>query len=125
MPHSLDNLRVILVTPRNSLNIGAAARALSNFGALHLRLVNPFEPSFREAVSAVGASHILQSAEVCSSVPEAIADCSLVVGTTAVGNRELLHPPPYSSARRPAPPPISFPLPHRTPLRLREMGPFQ
>jgi TrmH family RNA methyltransferase len=87
-----DRLRVVLVAPRNPLNIGAAARAMSNFGFRRLRVVNPFEPSFREARSAVGASEILANAEQFKSMPEAVADCSLVVGTTAVRNREIQHP---------------------------------
>src|ERR1700761_4391683 len=87
----LDNLRVVLVATRNPLNVGAAARAMSNFGFLRLRLVNPFDPSFREARSAVGAPALLRDAEVFSSVAEAIADCSLVVGTTAVGTRQVEH----------------------------------
>jgi tRNA/rRNA methyltransferase len=87
-----DRLRVVLVATRNPLNIGAAARAMSNFGFLRLRLVNPFDPSFRDARSAVGAPALLRDAEVFSSVAEAVADCSLVVGTTAVGTRQLEHP---------------------------------
>ena len=46
---------MVLVATRNPLNIGAAARAMSNFGFLHLRVVNPHEAAFREARSAVGA----------------------------------------------------------------------
>ena len=82
---------MLLVNPRNPLNIGAAARAMSNFGFLRLRVVNPFEAGFREARSAVGASSVLTSAEEFASLDEAIADCTLVVGTTAVGDRELHH----------------------------------
>jgi TrmH family RNA methyltransferase len=88
----LDRLRVVLVNTRNPLNIGAAARAMSNFGCFQLRVVNPYELAFREARSAVGASPLLASAEEFQSVAEAIADCSLVVGTTSVGQRELQHP---------------------------------
>ena len=80
------------MAPRNPLNIGAAARAMSNFGFHHLGVVNPFEPSFREARSAVGASGILANATQFNGVPEAVADCTLVVGTTAVRNREIHHP---------------------------------
>ena len=82
----------MLVRPRNPLNIGAAARAMSNFGAPHLRLVNPYAVAFREARSAVGASALLMKAQEFDSVAEAVADCSLVVGTTAVRNRVLQHP---------------------------------
>ncbi|MGP0017449.1 MAG: RNA methyltransferase [Candidatus Sulfotelmatobacter sp.] len=92
MPSELDGLVVVLVRPRNPLNIGAAARAMSNFGAHRLRLVNPFAEGFREAKSAVGASDLLSSAEEFKSVAEAVADCALVVGTTAVRNRALQQP---------------------------------
>lgn len=81
----------MLVSTRNPLNIGAAARAMSNFGATRLRVVNPYEIAFREAKSAVGASPILKRAEEFKTVAEAIADCTLVVGTTAGQNRELQH----------------------------------
>ena len=88
----LDSLVVVLVRPRNPLNIGAAARALSNFGAHRLRLVNPFAEGFREARSAVGASDLLERAEEFKTVAEAVADCALVVGTTAVRQRVLSQP---------------------------------
>jgi TrmH family RNA methyltransferase len=88
----LDRLRVVLVCTRNPLNIGAAARAMSNFGVRSLRVVNPYEPAFREAKSAVGAADLLASAEEFKTVAEAVADCTLVVGTTAVGKRNLHHP---------------------------------
>lgn len=92
MQPPLHQLRVVLVAPRNPLNIGAAARAMSNFGFLHLRVVNPYDVAFREARSAVGASEVLANAEEYKSLAEAIADCTLVVGTTAVRHRELQHP---------------------------------
>lgn len=88
----LSRLRVVLVAPRNPLNIGAAARAMSNFGFVSLRVVNPYEVAFREARSAVGAAALLERAEEYGTVAEAVADCTLVVGTTAVGHRELQHP---------------------------------
>jgi len=87
-----DLLRVILVAPRNPLNIGAAARAMSNFGFFHLRVVNPYELAFREARSAVGATPLLARAEEFKTVAEAVEDCAIVVGTTAVGQRQLQHP---------------------------------
>src|SRR6202163_1485542 len=91
-PVELSRLRVVLVAPRNPLNIGAVARAMSNFGFQSLRLVNPYAPSFREARSAVGASEVLANADRCRTVAEAVEDCTLVVGTTAVRNRDLQHP---------------------------------
>lgn len=84
-------LCVVLVEPSNPLNIGAAARAMSNFGFLQLRVVNPYHVAFREARSAVGAAPVLANAEEYKSVADAIADCTLVVGTTAVRHRELHH----------------------------------
>jgi tRNA/rRNA methyltransferase len=86
-----DPLRVVLVDARNPLNIGAAARAMSNFGFQHLRVVNPYDVAFQGARSAVGAAEVLARAEKYETVAEAIADCSLVVGTTAIGHRDLQH----------------------------------
>jgi TrmH family RNA methyltransferase len=83
-----------MVSPRNPLNIGAAARAMSNFGFLDMRLVNAYEVAYREAKSAVKSQYILEQAQTYSSLAEAIAECSLVVGTTAVGHRDL-HIPLY------------------------------
>jgi tRNA/rRNA methyltransferase len=77
---------------RNPLNIGAAARAMANFGLSDLRVVNPYEVAFREAVSAVGGSGVLQRARVFGDVGAAIGDCSLVVGTSAGQRRELQQP---------------------------------
>ena len=65
---------------------------MSNFGFPHLRVVNPYEVAFREARSAVGASAVLRQAQEYRSVPDAVGDCSLVIGTTALGHRELQHP---------------------------------
>ena len=78
----LDRLRVVLIASRNPLNIGAAARAMSNFGSLHLRVVHPYDVAFREARSAVDAEPVLAAAEEHPTVAEAVADCSLVIGTT-------------------------------------------
>ncbi|MBI4873234.1 MAG: TrmJ/YjtD family RNA methyltransferase [Acidobacteria bacterium] len=88
----MDRLRIVLISPRNPLNIGAAARAISNFGFTHLRLVNPYGVAWREARSAVGASAVLERTQVFDSLAEALDDCTLVVGTTSIGHRELNHP---------------------------------
>lgn len=90
-PAEFDHLRVVLVDARNPLNIGAAARAMSNFGFQHLRVVNPYDVAFQGARSAVGAADVLTRAEKFATVAEAVADCSLVVGTTAIGHRDLQH----------------------------------
>lgn len=76
---------------RNPLNIGAAARAMSNFGFPLLRVVNPYDVAYRTARSAVGAAAVLETAEEYKTVAEAVADCTLVVGTTAIGHRDLQH----------------------------------
>ena len=86
-----DNLRVVLIDTRNPLNIGAAARAMKNFGFRHLRLVNPYHVAYQEARSAVRAAEILKTATEYKTTAEAIADCGLVVGTTSLGHRELQH----------------------------------
>ena len=87
-----DRLRVVLVATRNPLNLGAAARAMGNFAFLRLRVVNPYQVAFREARSATDAAPLLAQAEEYESVAEAVADCTLVAGTTAGGRRELRHP---------------------------------
>lgn len=86
-----DRVAVVLVSPRNPLNVGAAARAMGNFGFTDLRLVNPYQVAFREARSAVGSAKLLARAREFNTVEEAIADCSLIVGTTAARSREVTH----------------------------------
>lgn len=62
---------------------------MSNFGVRNLRLVNPYDPAFQEAKSAVKSRYILDAAQVSTNVADAIAGCSLVVGSTAAHNRDL------------------------------------
>jgi len=88
----LDRVCVVLVRARNPNNIGAVARAMHDFGFRHLRVVNDYPVPFETARSAVDASTILAGAATFDSVAEAVADCTLVVGTTAVGERTLQHP---------------------------------
>lgn len=83
-----SRLAVILIETRNPLNIGAAARAMANFGFKDLRVVNPYPLAFREAKSAVGASGLLKRAQEYKSISEAVAGCSLVIGTTTGRNRK-------------------------------------
>ena len=82
-----DGLRVVLVRSRNPLNIGAVARAMTNFGFRHLRVVQPYEVAFRGARSAVDAEPVLEAAEEFATVAEAVADCTLVVGTAEGSGR--------------------------------------
>ena len=87
-----DRVVVILVRARNPNNIGAVARAMHDFGLRHLRIVNEYAVPFEAAKSAIDASAVLEGATLFSTVAEAVADCTLVVGTTAVGERALQHP---------------------------------
>ena len=72
---------VVLVSPRNPLNIGAVARAMANFSFSRLTVVAPYEPHWREARSAVGAPELLQNARQAESLAEAVAECTFVAGT--------------------------------------------
>ena len=81
--------RIVLVRPRNPLNIGAAARAMANFGFADLVVVEPHEPVWQETRSAVGAEEIIHAARAVPTLAEAIADCTMVVGTTSGSRRNL------------------------------------
>ena len=78
---------IILVRPRNPNNIGAAARAMANFGLSDLRLVSVHPPVLEEAVSAVGAEKILKKAKIYGSMSSAVKDCNFVYATTSLKNR--------------------------------------
>ena len=88
---SLGGVRVVLVRARNPLNIGAAARAMANFGLSDLAVVDPYGPSWREARSAVGAEELLRRGRQLS-LAEAVADRHLVLGTTSASRRGLQQP---------------------------------
>jgi TrmH family RNA methyltransferase len=83
-----DRLDVVLVSPRNPLNIGAAARAMANFGFERLSVVAPYEAHWRGARSAIGAPDLLQNAKETASLAEAIAACTLVIGTGTLTARK-------------------------------------
>jgi len=87
-----DALEVVLVTPRNPLNIGAAARAMANFGFRRLAVVAPFAPTWREARSAVGAEELLQNAKSTANLAEAVCDATLVIGTGTLTYRRPEQP---------------------------------
>lgn len=76
-----NRIDVVLISPRNPLNIGAAARAMANFAFSRLCVVAPFEAHWREARSAVGAPELLANAQEYSTLGEAIAGNTLVIGT--------------------------------------------
>jgi tRNA/rRNA methyltransferase len=82
-----DCIEIVLVAPRNPLNIGAAARAMANFGFPRLTVVAPYEPHWREAKSAVGAEELLQNARREERLDEALAQCTLVAGTGTLADR--------------------------------------
>ncbi len=92
LPEELARIVVVLVRARNPNNIGAVARAMHDFGFRHLRVVNDYAVPFQTARSAVDASDVLAGAATFATVADAVADCTLVVGTTAVGERALQHP---------------------------------
>src|SRR5208283_1956793 len=76
---------VVLVEPQLGENIGAAARAMANFGLSRLRLVAPRQawPNAKARMMAAGADRILDGAELYDSLEAAIADCTFVVAATA------------------------------------------
>lgn len=78
----------MLVMPRNPLNIGAAARAMANFGFRRLTVVAPYAPTWREARSAVGAPEILLNAVETATLGEAVAGATLVAGTGTLTYRK-------------------------------------
>ena len=83
---------MVLVSPRNPLNIGAVARALANFSFSRLTVVAPYEPHWREARSAVGAPELLQNARETVSLAAAVADCTFVAGTGTRTHRKPEQP---------------------------------
>lgn len=107
-PGQRDHLDVVLVSPRNPLNIGAAARAMANFGFAHLAVAAPYAPHWREAKSAVRAPVILEHAREAGSLAEAVAPCSFVIGTGTLTHRKPEQP--------------VVPLPELAPLLQRELA---
>lgn len=84
---------IILVRPQMGENIGAAARAMLNFGLTRMRLVDPRDgwPNPRAVAMASGAGRVLDGAGLFTDVAAAVADCDYVMATTARG-RELVKP---------------------------------
>jgi len=83
-----DNIRMVMVNTTHPGNIGAAARAMKNMGLSSLVLVDPKEyPAAKAVWRAAGAADVLDKVRVVSTLDEAIADCGLVVGTSARGRR--------------------------------------
>ena len=85
---NFDNVTVVLVNTSHPGNIGATARAMKNMGLSRLALVQPLQfPSGVAVGRAVSAVNILESAKVFTSLQEAVADCGLVIGTSARSRR--------------------------------------
>ena len=77
----MSSVRVVLVRPRDPNNIGAAARAMKNFGFRDLWIVSPYPTTWEQMKSAPHAMDVVEAARVVASLDEAIADCNLVIGT--------------------------------------------
>ncbi|MEW6484596.1 MULTISPECIES: tRNA (cytosine(32)/uridine(32)-2'-O)-methyltransferase TrmJ [Tatumella] len=80
----LQNIRIVLVETSHTGNMGSVARAMKTMGLSNLYLVNPLIKPDSQAISlAAGASDLIGNASIVESLDEAIAGCSLVVGTSA------------------------------------------
>jgi TrmH family RNA methyltransferase len=82
-------LRVILVRPRNPGNIGAAARAMGNFGLDDLVVVDPYGPIWKETRAAPDAEAIVKQARKTKTLSEALRGCSRILGTSSFAHRQL------------------------------------
>ena len=80
----LANIRIVLINTQHPGNIGATARAMKNMGLSQLYLVDPQDFPADKAVWRAGhATDVLAEARVVHTLDEAIADCGLVLGTSA------------------------------------------
>ena len=83
-----SRLRIVLIETSHPGNIGASARAMKNMGMTSLTLVNPIDfPSEKANFRAVSAADVVEKARVVADVDAAIADCELVIGTSARDRR--------------------------------------
>lgn len=80
----LENIRIVLVNTSHTGNIGSTARAMKTMGLSNLVLVNPVAPPDGKASAlAAGAGDVLANAKTVTSLEQAVADCGLVIGTSA------------------------------------------
>ena len=93
MPSDTPQPAFVLVRPQMGENIGAAARAMLNFGLERMRLVDPRDgwPNQKAVAMASGAGRLLDEAQLAQDLPEALADCTYVFATTA-RSRDLTKP---------------------------------
>ena len=83
-----EDVRIVLVRPRNPLNIAAAARAMRNFGLEDFAVVAPYEPVWQDARAAPGAEELLSSARVVPRLADAIQDRTFILGTSSLARRK-------------------------------------
>jgi tRNA/rRNA methyltransferase len=90
--NKLQNIRIVLSRPSHPGNIGATARAMKTMGLSKLYLVKPrkFPHADAHAMSA-GCTDVLDGAQVCDTLPQALQGCGLVIGMSA-RRREISHP---------------------------------
>ncbi len=93
MPSGEAQPAFVLVRPQMGENIGAAARAMWNFGLDRMRIVGPRDgwPNPRAVAMSSGAGRLLDEAQLFDDLPGALHDCTYVFATTA-RNRELTKP---------------------------------
>ena len=84
-------VRIVLVRPRNPINIGAAARAMANFGLDDLVVVAPYDPVWQESRAAPGAEALLAKARVVPNLREAVEDRTFVLGTSSLARRKSVY----------------------------------
>ena len=84
--------RIVLVRPRNPLNIAAAARAMRNFGLDDLAVVAAYEPVWQDARAAPGAEALLRNARVVPRLLDALEDRTFVLGTSSLARRQPAPP---------------------------------
>src|ERR1017187_1426897 len=80
-------VRIVLVRPRNPVNIGACARAMANFSLSDLVVVDPYEPVWQETRSAPEAEDVVKNARAVATWEEAVLGCDLLLGTSSFHQR--------------------------------------
>lgn len=98
----LDNIKIVLVETSHTGNMGSAARAMKTMGLTKLCLVNPIiKPDSQSISLAAGASEIIKNAQIVNTMEEAIAECELVIGTSARSRHlQWPHLESYESGRK-------------------------
>ena len=81
----IENIKIVLVEPAGERNIGSIARVMRNMGLKKLAIVNPACDYLSEdaRIMAVHGVEVLENAQICETVPEAIQECQKTIATTA------------------------------------------